>query len=626
MLENAPAPTLSPGAPGISGPPDTSPGRDPDPQGSIDLPSNKAGTVFPNPWNFDDRELGNRVRELFYRARNARRPLVQQWKRSYQTLNNRAWTPQAEAWMPAPQISQIWPVIFSMVAWMTDQRPSVEVMPSAQPFSPFGDIYQDLAQDMNTLVNASFMNYQLDGEITQMLWDVYTYRIGYLKTQWEPWLADGMGDAAFRRVDPFTIYPDEHGRNTRDIEHITEAKTMSMSAADRAFPGLRKLVAGNYSTEDIDEAPHVLEESVSVHGPRTPLAAPSATSVQWGSSSNGMGVQTYEDPVVTLLETWHRYHKTSPADDGTAKVEDRWWCTVLVNNIVVLSADADDLNAFGSHPYDRMVLSNTGEWYGPGMVELLRSPQSCIARTLASIEQNLALMGNPVLLETTRSDSRSHTIANKPGQRIPIRSQGDVQWLQPPQMNPQIAVELMGFYAAQIDNISGMTALRGAMPNQRNSEGVVDSVQDAAFVRIRATLRELERTLRGAGSKLVATIAEFYTEPRQLAMLGPDGQRLSLVLRSRHFYTRDEQNEDDQLPLRFSLMADAGSQLPTSRQARAAEAERLFAVGAIDVFELLKAKQWPNYAVVAKRVMEQMAAAGSLGQPPGARQRAGRNT
>jgi hypothetical protein len=78
--------------------------------------------------------------------------------------------------------------------------------------------------------------------------------------------------------------------------------------------------------------------------------------------------------------------------------------------------------------------------------------------------------------------------------------------------------------------------------------------------------------------------------------------------------------------LRFTVVADAGSQLPTSRQARAAEAERLFALGAIDALELLKAKQWPNHAVVAKRIMEQQAQAGVLGQPPGARQRAGRNT
>lgn len=603
------------------------PGRTADAAGSIDLPDNIAGTKFPNPWKHSDDELARRVRDTFYNARAARRPLVQQWKRNYQTLNNQGWSPQAEAWQPAPKITQVWPIIFSMVSWMTDQRPTIETMPAAQPFSEFADYYQQLSTDMNTLVNASFQNHMLDAEITKALWDVYTYRVGYFKTMWEPSLADGAGDATFRRIDPFTFYPDPYARSPREMEHCSEVKTLTMGALDRAFPGARKLVAGNFATEDIDEAPHVLEASVTPHGPRTPLAAPNATEVQWTSSANGTQVELYEDPVVTMIESWHRYHEATKADDGTMLVTDRWWCVVLVNNVVLLSCDADDLNAFGTHPYDRIVLTDTGEWYGPGMVEMLRSPQTSIARTLASIEQNLQLMGNPVLVETAKSQSRSHTISNRPGQRIPVTHKDDVAWLQPPQMNPQIAVQLMSFYKSEMESISGMSAMvRGFSPSGRNSQGVMDSVQDAAFVRVRASLRELERGLRGACHKMVATIAEFYTEARHISMLGPDGQRMSLALRKRHFYTRDAGRDEDQLPLRFSILADAGSQLPTSRQARAAEAETLFALGAIDAFELLKAKQWPNYAVVAKRQMEQMAASGMLGQPPGARQRAGRTS
>ena len=44
---------------------------------------------------------------------------------------------------------------------------------------------------------------------------------------------------------------------------------------------------------------------------------------------------------------------------------------------------------------------------------------------------------------------------------------------------------------------------------------------------------------------------------------------------------------------------------PTSKQARSAEAKHLFQLGGIDVYELLKAMEWPNYALVAQRVMQQ---------------------
>lgn len=619
MPGGAPAPLL----------PDTAQQAPPElpPPPAIDLPTNEAGTTKGKS-PFPKGEEAGRVREMFLRARAAKRPLTREWKKHYQVLHNRHWRPQAESWQPNPQITQVWPVIFSAVSWMTDQRPTIEVTPAPQPFSPFWDEYEAAAKDMNTLLNASFTNYSLDGEITKILWDVYTYQIGWCKTVWEPWLADGLGDAVFRRVDPFTIYPDPFARNLQDMAYIIEAKTMTVTSLDRAYPGAKALINGNYTLEDTDEAPHALDESISPGTPRVAMGnvtstGGSETGTRWAIGDAKQ--QTFDEPVVTVLECWTRFHEAEHVDDGTSKVRDGWWLSVVVNDQVLMSCDAEEVNAWGGHPYDRMVLTETGELYGPCMVAMLRSPQASIGRVLAAIEQNLELMGNPVLVEDPRAKSRNHRISNRPGQRINAQT-NQIAWLNPPQMQPQIAVQLMQFYKGEIESISGLSAMvRGFSPNGRNSEGVLDSVQDAAFVRVRASLRELERMLRGVAHKMASTIAEFYTEPRHLAIMGPDGQRLTMMLRERHFYTRDSLDPDENVPLRFTLLADAGSQLPTSRQARAAEAERLFALGAIDVFELLKAKQWPNFSIVAKRIMEMQAQAGALGQPPGARQRAGRN-
>jgi hypothetical protein len=584
---------------------------------------NEAGTVRRGPFAPDAHTEALQVRELFQRARNARRNIIGSWKRNYKVLTNRAWAVQAEAWMPSPKITQVWPVSFSAVSWMTDQRPIIEVQPAAQPFSPYADFYQKVAGDMNTLLARGFQEYALDGEITKALWDVWTYGIGYFKTEWSPWLAEGMGDAIFARVEPFTFYPDPHATNMRNATYFVEAKTMTVTDLDRAFPGAARLIEGKYSSEQIDEAPHRLDESVGMATPRVRMGSVDGAATKWALSNQSRDRHTlFDEPVVTMLECWRRYHVVEKLDDGTSRVTDSWWLSVVVDDIVLMSVDASEVNAFGTHPYDRVVLTDTGEWYGPAMVEFLTSPQISINRTLANIEQNIALMGNPMLWEDPRAASRNHRISNRPGERIQAR-QNQVGWLQPPQMNPQIAVQLMSFYKGEIDSISGLSAMqRGFTPTGRNSEGVIDSVQDSAFVRVRSTLRELERGLRGVSLKMAATIAEFYTEARSLATIGPDGQKSTMALRARHFYTRDD--DDDRQPLRFTVIADAGSQLPTSRQARAQEAERLFALEAIDELELLKAKQWPNYAVVAKRKMEQKAA--GMSQPPGSRQRAGRNT
>lgn len=565
-------------------------------------PANVAITTAP-----DENQTAAYVHNLFYRARALRRPLIAQWKRNYRTLHNKMWTPRAEAWMPAPEVSQVFPVIFSSVAWMTDQRPTIETTAAPQPFSEYADFYQSLSQDMNSVLNAVFMGYSLDLEVSKTLWDAFTYGIGYFKTTWEPWLADGIGDTAFRRVTPFNIYPDPFSTSMEDLTYIIEAKQMTVSDVDRSYPGSRGRVALGM-TEDFDEQPHALEETVSQSMARVRLGnLPTATNTRYSLTDTPRDRGIADDPTVTVLECWVRHHQVTDTDDPQVKkVRDVWRCIVVCGNNVLLDFEAGDINAYGTHPYDRMVIADLGEYYGPSIVALLDSPQESIGRLLAAIEQNIALMGNPVLREGSRSRSRGKRITNKPGQRLEADA-GEVEWLNPPQMHPQMSIDLIQFYKGEIESISGLSAMvRGFSPGGRNSQGVLDQVQDAAFVRVRATLRQLEAALRGVCAKMCANVAEFYTEPRNMSIQGADGQKFTMAMRARHFYTRDADNTDERIPLRFTLLADAGSQLPTSKQARAADAERLFALGAIDVYELLKAKQWPNYSIVAKRVMEQM--------------------
>lgn len=568
-------------------------------------------------------ELANTVRTMFFQARDYRRQLVSRWRAHYLTLNNRTPVSGPDSGQPAVRIAKVWPIVASMVAWMTDQRPVTQVAVVPEAFSPYADFYQQLATQMNTVMSANWSEYQMDAELSMTLWDMATYGIGWMKAVWEPHLADGLGDAASRRCDPYTIYPDPFARSPRSMGHIIEAKTVTVDDLDRAYPGSKKLLGMEVRVEDVDEAPHQLDASISPSTPRANLSALApSTDARYTTSSRNTGTKSQlarEVPTVTMLEAWIREHTIEDTDDPTVKkVIDRWRCIVVVGNLVLFDHYADECSAVNDHPYDRLVLFDTGEMYGPSLVDFLTSPQQAINRTLAAIEHNVMLMGNPMIVESPRSQSRQQQITNRPGQRIKATPGVDMQWLNPPQMQPQIVVQLMQYYDSQIETISGLSAIvRGFSPSGRNSQGVLDSVQDAAFVRIRATLREVERLLRGQGGKLVATIAEFYTEPRIRSMTGDDGQVLYQALRARHFYSLGD-NKGERIPMRFTLRSDAGSTLPTSQQARAGDAMTLYGLGAIDTLELLKAMNWPNHGVVSARVMQQQAE-GSL-QPPGQRQ------
>ncbi len=567
------------------------------------------------------------VRELFYRARDARRPLIQQWKKNYRVLNNRVWSPRAEPWMPTPEVSNIWPLVGSLVAWMTDQRPGCEVSPGMPPFSPFADHYDKLAEHMNAILDMGFSVNQEDAQIERLLWDVATYGVGYTKSIWLPTLADGKGDATFRRVDPFNIYPDPYARNMDEANYIIEAKIMSMDDLDRCYPGARQRVMAGQS-EDVDESPHILEQQVRRGDARVNLEAIAPNTVaRYGESNRNQAMVNREEPVVVVLEAWLKTHKvmTHREDpsiaEGQARVVERWRCVAVVNNTVLMDYFADEIYAFPTHPYDKMTLFDTGEWYGPSLVWFLTSPQESINRILSMIEMNLMLLGNPIMFESRRTNPGGRTtMTNRPG-TIKQGTSTDVGFIQPPAIHPD-SISLIQYYEDKLETISGLSAImRGFSQSGRNSTDVMSSLQDSAFVRVRATLRNLERLLRGACSKKCANIAEFYNEPRMVYILGEDGQKTSLALKANHFYLMQDTRDDQPAPLRFSVVADAGSDHPTSRQSRQAQAERLYAMGAIDDLEILKAERWPNYPVVAGRVMDMKATAGTLGQPPGARQR-----
>lgn len=579
--------------------------------------------TLPSP---DDQAILATVRLLFNRAREARRPLLAQWKKNYRVLNNRTWGARAEPWIPAPEMAEIWPVICSLNAWLTDQRPTIEVTPSAIPFSSYADFYAQLAADMTAATAVTFADNLLDAEINRVLWDTHTYGIGWFKTAWEPWLADGLGDVVFRRTDPFTIYPDPFARAPHEMNFIIEAKVMSVGDVERAYPGYGEKAAMSGWLESDDQAPHRLDSQISPNGPRVnlqPLAG--GTSMRYAPSNRGS--LATETPTVTVLECWLRTTRPVKKRDASGVEHTRsvesWRCIVTCGNVVLMNKDASQINSFGTHPYDRIVAFDTGEMYGPCLVEMLTSPQESLNRTLASIEYNLALMANPMLVESPGAGVRNKRITNRPGQRIEANPQA-VAWLNPPVIHPQLSTTMISYYQSAIERISGLSAIvRGFSPNGRNSQGVMSSVQDAAFVRVRSELREIERSLKSVGKKVVASIAELYTEPRLLSILGPDGQRTSSLLKSRHFYVNSEladASDPGRIPLRFNLIADAGSQLATSREQRGADAAQLFALGAIDVPELLKAKQWPSWGVVAQRVQQMQAAVGTLGQPPSARQ------
>lgn len=566
--------------------------------------------------------IASQVMTLFQTARTHRRDLVRRWDRNYRFLRNRFWSDDRPGWMPSPAVPEIFPIVASMVGWMTDNSFHHTIAPASLPYSPHNFQARKIADDLQLVMDSSYHVNDEEAEITKSLWDSQIYGTGILKTGWDMTLAGGKGDCITKRVDPYGFYPDPAARSLDDANYFIEVKRMSIQSLDRRFPGSARFFRSGGITADIDQSP----DGVSAFGARPSMANPGAIAPATGAGNYGLvgqsRVHILEDPGVDVFECWMREHYIYSNDQGDIRVTDGWRCIVVAGNHVLLNEPADELWSHGSHPYSRFVPHDIGEFWGISLVELLIPTQDSINRILAAIQHNVELTGNPVWRETQNSAVGRTRITNKPGQRVQTRPsqspQNEVGWVNPPQLHNAMP-ELLRYMLQRMEAISGLSAItRGGSVPGRNAQGVIDALQEAAFVRIRIQQRSLETTLRRVGKLKASLIIEFYDTPRFMAVVGPDGEQSTLFLRGKHFYLDNGMGEE--LPLEFTLLVDAGSGSHTSRKVREDQAITLYTLGAIDELTLLHMLEIPNAQGIYERVME-LKGSGAM-QPPGQRQRA----
>lgn len=567
------------------------------------------------------------VLTMFNHAKEKRRPLVGKWVTNYQVIHNRTWSRHRPSGHPRTEIPEIYPILASIVAWCTDQSPQYRISASVPPFSPLGKFFADLAQDLEWVLNTNWEALDYSSEASQILWDGELYGIGYGKTFWDATAEGGLGNVTMRRVDPFNMYLDPDARSWKDMNFVIETKQMSLQDVRRRFPKAR--LDELHFRLDAPQAPTQIDPS-GTQGqvghrtnpgslPTTPDAGTNITSFGGGSNNTPRVM----DDSVTVIECWYRDIVRSnlpeaqtpdptPETPNRSDRADEWRCVIFSGNQILLDESARNIYGANIHPYARYCPLEEGELYGYSLVEQLAPMQISINRLFASIEHNAWLSGNPILIQSTKNGRQ--TITNRPGEKIEVQDPNqDVRWLTPPPIQQQHLM-LIDKIIEEMERISGMSAIvRGSQPQGRPSEGVVNTIQDSAFVRIRQRLRNYERFLRDSAFLQATLISEFYDEERVISRVGDDGQSTSLSITQQHFYTP---GQDGLEPFKFNLQVRAGATDAIGREARLSMYERFFAIGAIDGEALLKLAQVPGWSDIVERVQQQQQAAGTLGMPP----------
>ena len=572
-------------------------------------------------------ELTQRLDELYGLARDAKAKKHAEWARNYLLTFNRAGNSQTR---PGGGVkdSEIYPILRNRIAWMTDQKVDFNVFPAVDPQSEYAQYEQKIGHHMEILLGSCWQTEGWFREQSMVLWDSAICGAGIMKAVWDSGLDGGLGNVSLQRRDPWAIYPDQDATSMDDLSYLFEVRRMTADMIQRKFPETsRDLIEQAFAQGDTGAlAERPVNNAGMANRMVVPGNIPGNEGTPWGRP--GQGTQTSDQILsdgVNVYECWIRENVTEDREttdplmgETETVVSDEWRVVIYTGNHVLLDTTASELWQHNHHPYSRYVDDETGEFWPVPIVSYLAPCQVAIDRLLAAMQQNAELAGNPIFMDVANSGLARTQIVNRAGARLTMDSAvantngAKPNWLNPPSMSSDV-MQLVNLWRQIMENISGLSqAQKGSLSTGRQAAQTMQSAQEAGFVSIRASQRNMELALTKCGTLLCHLIAQNYTVPRVVAIVGDKGTETSLLLAGRHFYSPSRDHETGKYtmtPLVFSLNVSAGSDRPTSRQARIAEADALFAMKAVDQQYVLQAHQVSDWEAVVDRMQKAAMAA-----------------
>src|ERR1700685_3577450 len=196
--------------------------------------------VDPAP-SVDDFELCNDLDQLYSMAKDKKQMSQSTGRRNSLLLTSRQnQASGTQPWSANVTDSEIFPIISSRIAWITDQKLQFDVAPAATPGSTFADHMNVLGTHLEQILDTNWQVQGWDKEVLLAIWDSALFGAGILKGVWDSGIDSGLGNAAMKRVDGWKFYPDPNGTSMDDMEYCVEVRRMSYAEIERRFPSTSK--------------------------------------------------------------------------------------------------------------------------------------------------------------------------------------------------------------------------------------------------------------------------------------------------------------------------------------------------------------------------------------------------
>lgn len=443
-----------------------------------------------------------RTWQQFQDGRAYDKNIKKNWPRWHSLYEARHWDGSQRPWMSTPVINLTFSVIQTIVPILTDSRPQIAVVPRV----PETD---KVAEVLSTIVEWLWESCDMDIKLPKVMTNAMIFGNAFVKVLWDPSLRGGLGDIRIEEVDPSLVFVSPHARTLEDADWVIHAENVRRSVVERLYPGL---------TGDLPKLPK--DASLTLNRESGGNAGPASGDPKYLQFTDGSGATPIlksagssggdsQDPLVTVLEKWER------TPEGMTQ-------TVVVNDQLVVQRPSPLLHDrfpfvhFVDHPH-------TWSFWAMGEVQQVERLQMEINRRRGHIADILRYTASPILVVDPAMIPEWEQVEPRPGLVIPAEGgPSSAQWLQTPSV-PAALFEVNALDKADFDVVLGnIDVMSGRRPAGIEAGVAIEMLQEAANVRMRLKVRNLENSIRKLGEVLVSMVQHFYTTERVFKIVGKD--------------------------------------------------------------------------------------------------------
>lgn len=163
-----------------------------------------------------------------------------------------------------------------------------------------------------------------------------------------------------------------------------------------------------------------------------------------------------------------------------------------------------------------------GRFWPTSVTEHLRGPQTELNKIRSQIVENAQRIGNPSLLASKQARIQYQGV---PGERIDYDDttpNAQPSYLEPPQM-PNYVLQQQDRIEQSMQEISGQHEVSKAeVPPGVKAASAINLLMEADDTRLGPAIYEMEEALGEAGSRLLALVAQYWTDERTVMIAGED--------------------------------------------------------------------------------------------------------